>query len=260
MLFPLPQGTAVSMDPTTLCLALLIALVAGMVKGIVGFAMPMILMSGLGTLVAPEIALAALILPTLLGNGIQAFRQGPVMALMSVKKFRRFLIIGCICLVTSAQFVLSISSDILVVGIGSVVAVASLIQILGMEIRLKRHSIVSDTVFGTIAGLLGGVSGIWGPPTVLYLLALNTEKMEQIRIQGVIYGLGAVAMTGAHMVSGVLNFETVWLSVVLTPAALIGMWIGGILVGHIRQHLFRRATLIVLLLGALNLMRLGLLA
>jgi len=63
----------------TLDLLLLIAVtavIAGMVKGIVGFAMPMIFITGMTIFVAPDLALGILILPTLVTNGWQAGRQG----------------------------------------------------------------------------------------------------------------------------------------------------------------------------------------
>ena len=47
-------------------LALCIALFAGLVKGVVGFGLPTILISGLSTFLSPELALAGLILPTVL--------------------------------------------------------------------------------------------------------------------------------------------------------------------------------------------------
>ena len=71
-----------------------IALCAGVVKGVVGFAMPLILLSGLSTFVAPDIALACLIVPTLMTNTWQALRQGGAAAVASVVRFRVFLIAG----------------------------------------------------------------------------------------------------------------------------------------------------------------------
>ena len=57
-------------------IAFLIALGAGLVKGVVGFAMPTILISGLSSFMAPDLALACLIVPTVLTNAWQALRQG----------------------------------------------------------------------------------------------------------------------------------------------------------------------------------------
>lgn len=56
--------------------ALAITLFAGFVKGTVGFAMPLILVSAFAVFLPQELALAGLILPTLLANVSQAFRQG----------------------------------------------------------------------------------------------------------------------------------------------------------------------------------------
>ncbi len=57
----------------------------------VGFAMPMILISGLSSVMAPELALAGLIVPTLVTNGMQSLRQGVGAAKASIRKFHVFL-------------------------------------------------------------------------------------------------------------------------------------------------------------------------
>ena len=59
-----------------MCAALAITFVAGFVKGAVGFAMPLIMISAFTAFLAPDQALAGLILPTLLTNISQAFRAG----------------------------------------------------------------------------------------------------------------------------------------------------------------------------------------
>ena len=81
------------------------AAMAGVIKGVVGFGMPTVLISGLSTFLSPEWALAGLILPTVMSNGLQALRQGLRAAFNSVRHYRIFLIVGGLCLVISAQFV-----------------------------------------------------------------------------------------------------------------------------------------------------------
>lgn len=240
--------------------ALAVALVAGVVKGLVGFGMPMILVSGLGNFLAPELALAGLIVPTLVTNGMQALRQGPAQAAKSMQKFRVFLGAGLITLLISAQFVRVLPTDIMLLIIGVLVAGFAIMQLVGLRFHLQKPSKRLELGIGGFAGLIGGVSGVWGPPTVAYLTALNTEKTEQMRVQGVIYGLGAVALAVAHIGSGVLNGDTVVFSVMLVPSAILGMWVGGTVQDRIDQTAFRKATLIVLALAAANLIRKALLA
>ncbi|NSY39731.1 sulfite exporter TauE/SafE family protein [Leisingera sp. ANG59] len=247
------------LSPAELAAAFGIALLAGTVKGLVGFAMPMIFISGLSMFLAPDLALAGLILPTLVTNGMQALRQGPAAAMASIRKFRVFLLIGLVCLLLSAQSVRLLPQQALLLVIGLPVTVFACIQLMGKTFTIANPSRRSEAMVGGIAGLIGGVSGVWGPPTVAYLTALNTEKTEQIRVQGVIYGLGAVALLVAHVGSGVIRAETAPFSLALIVPAVAGMWIGGQLHDRIDQVLFRRATLVVLLIAGLNLLRRGLL-
>ncbi|MFC4667291.1 sulfite exporter TauE/SafE family protein [Seohaeicola nanhaiensis] len=247
------------LDPFHLVLALAIALLSGLVKGMVGFAMPMILVSGLGTFLPPEIALAGLILPTVVTNGMQALGQGLRAALGSVRQFRVFLIAGLVCLLISAQLVRLIAPSTFLLALGVPVTFFALIQLFGLRLRFDASHRRIEALFGAIAGFIGGLSGVWGPPTVMYLTALDTPKQEQLRIQGVIYGLGAVALLGAHFTSGVMRAETLPFSLILVLPAMLGMWIGGLFVHQIDQATFRKATLAVLLIAGLNLIRRGLL-
>ncbi len=241
--------------PEDLAAAFAVALVAGTVKGLVGFAMPMILISGLSMFMPPDMALAGLILPTLVTNGMQALRQGVGAALQSMKRFRLFLLVGLVFLLTSAQLVRVLPQEALLLIIGIPVSLFALTQLMGKQLTLSKPTRRSEALVGGFAGFIGGVSGIWGPPTVAYLTALGTEKSEQIRVQGVIYGMGAVALLFGHIASGVVSSETAPFSVALILPAVLGMWIGGRLHDRIDQAAFRRVTLIVLLVAGLNLLR-----
>ena len=90
---------------------------------------------------------------------------------------------------------------------------------------------------------------------MLYLTALDTPKTEQVRVQGVIYGAGAVVLTLAHLRSGILTFETALFSAALCVPALIGMALGFAVQDRLDQDKFRRITLIVLVVAGLNLIR-----
>lgn len=248
------------LTPAGLALACAIAVAAGLVKGMVGFAMPMILISGLSAFLAPELALAGLILPTLVTNAQQALRQGRAAAWASLRRFRLFLLAGLLCLLVGAGLVRVIPQSLFLVLIGLPVTGFALMQLAGLRFHLAAPSPRIELAAGGLAGLIGGLSGVWGPPTVAYLTALDTPKSDQVRVQGVIYGLGALALMGAHLGSGVLNPQTAPFSALLVVPALIGMWAGGKVHDRIDQATFRKATLAVLLLAGLNLLRRGLFA
>lgn len=242
--------------PMILAVSAACAVLAGVVKGAVGFAMPMVMISTLSSLMAPELALAALIGPTLATNGVQALRQGGRAAWGSIKRFRVFLAVGCVTLAASAQLVTLVPQNVLLLLIGGPVVLFAAVQIAGWRPRFAP-SARAEALVGGFAGAVGGVSGVWGPPTVLYLTAIETPKADQMRIQGVIYGLGAAVLTLAHVQSGVLRAETWGLSVGMIPPALLGMWLGLKVSDRIDQGTFRKATLVVLAVAGANLIRRG---
>ncbi|MBT9384719.1 sulfite exporter TauE/SafE family protein [Pseudooceanicola sp. CBS1P-1] len=243
-------------DPTLLLACLALAMFAGLVKGMVGFAMPMILISGLSSLVPPDLALAGLILPTLVTNAWQGLRGGPAAAWAVVRQFRLFLLVAFVALMVSAQLVRWLPAGLMLGLIGGLIVLYAASQLLGRALVLGHPPAKRvEIAVAALAGGIGGVSGVWGPPTVAYLTALETPKGAQVRIQGVIYGLGALSLLGAHLGSGVLNAQTLPFSLVLVPAALAGMGLGFRIHDRIEQALFRRLTLAVLLIAGLNLLR-----
>ncbi|WP_375691905.1 sulfite exporter TauE/SafE family protein [Pseudooceanicola sp. LIPI14-2-Ac024] len=243
------------MSPEVFALCLAVAVFAGIIKGMVGFAMPMILVSGLGSIVGPELALAGLILPTLATNGWQALRQGPRAAWESMVRFRVFLIIGFVALVVSAQLVRVMPERLMLALIGVPITLFAVTQLMGKALVLPSASLKVEAAIGGFAGFIGGFSGVWGPPTVAYLTALDTPKKEQMRIQGVIYGLGAAALVGAHIASGVFSRETAPFSAALLIPAGIGMAVGLKVQDRVDQATFRKVTLVVLLVAGMNLVR-----
>jgi uncharacterized membrane protein YfcA len=211
--------------------------------------------------VAPEIALAGLILPTLVTNGVQALRQGIGAAIGSLVKYRLFLLSGLVFMIASAQLVVWLSEAAMLLIIGVPIVIYSGFALSGRPLRLAPEpGRRVEAAIGALAGFFGGISGVWGPPTVVMLTALNTEKTEQMRVQGVIYGMGAVVLVGAHLSSGVLNAQSLPFSVILAAPALLGLWIGFRIQDRVNQQVFRRLTLAVLVIAGLNLVRRGLLA
>ena len=235
-----------------------VALCAGLVKGVVGFAMPTVLIAGLSTMMPPELALAGLILPTLATNLWQALRQGVGAALASVARFRVFLLAGGAVMVVAAQAVPRLPPAAMFLFIGPLITAYALSTLMGRGLRLSPDGGArGEAGMGALAGLFGGLSGIWGPPTVAMLIARGTGKAEQMRVQGVIYGLGTLLLLVSHLGSGVLRAETLPLSLALVPPALLGIGLGFLLQDRFDQETFRKVTLWVLLLAGLNLIRRG---
>lgn len=243
--------------PALLALASVIALFAGFVKGAVGFALPMILISGMGSFFPAEVALAGLILPTFTSNLVQGFSGGWREAWEAIRRFRLYIAVLLVVLSVSAQAVALVPQSVLFVLIGLPVTGFALTQIAGLHLVLDGARRRWEVLFGVIAGLMSGFSGTWGPPTVMYLTAIGAEKRMAMRAQGVIYLLGSAMLLAAHLRSGILNATTAPFSVWLVVPALVGMWIGARAHHRLEQARFRQLMLWVLLVAGLNLIRRG---
>ncbi|MBK5926601.1 sulfite exporter TauE/SafE family protein, partial [Rhodobaculum claviforme] len=101
----------------------------------------------------------------------------------------------------------------------------------------------------------GGISGVWGPPVIIYLVSVGAEKREMIRVQGVVFLIGGIVLLSAHLQSGVLNAVTLPLSAALVVPAAVGMWLGFRLQDRLDPIRFRRWTLVLLAVTGLNLVR-----
>ncbi len=239
----------------SLMFSLIVGLAAGFIKGIVGFAMPMILLSGMAVIVPADAALAALILPTFFSNIQQSMVNGIPSTLLSIGRFKVFLITGSFFLLVGALLMPHIPSKLFLGILGCLIVFFSLLQINRPKLKIRQNKGFVSVCFAATTGFIGGISGIWGPPVVAYLTALNTEKNEQIRIQGVIYGLGAALLLLGHLISGIFSWETAPLSALLVAPALLGVWLGTSVRDRFDQKTFRSATLIVLIIAGLNLIR-----
>jgi uncharacterized protein len=239
--------------------ALAVTFLAGIVKGAVGFAMPMILVSAFAVFLPTDLALAGLILPTLFTNISQAFRQGVPAAQKTAVTYHRFLIGTVICIALSAPFAEVIPRAIYLLMLGLPITVFAGLQLMGVSLAIKlQHRNRAEWGLGVVGGLYGGISGIWGPPLLVFLLSTGADKVQAIRAQGVVFLIGAVALLAAHLGTGLANAETLGFSAALTLPALAGLYTGYAVQDRLDQRRFGQWTRALLVITGLNLVRLAL--
>ncbi len=241
-------------------LAFAVMFFAGFTKGAVGFALPMISVSGIGSLMSAEVAIAALILPGLVTNLMQSLRNGIVAALGSLLKYWRINLSLFVLIGLCAQLIVVLPEAAIFSILGVVVSAFGLVQLLGWKPRYRKENEgLIEWVVGLVAGFLGGLAGVWGPPILMYLLARDVPKIEIVRVQGIAFLIGSIVLTAAHLYSGVLNTVTIPFSSWLILPAVAGMWLGQRLQDRLPQAEFRKLVLFVLILAGLNLLRRGVL-
>jgi len=133
---------------------------------------------------------------------------------------------------------------------GSLVILLVVAMWLGWSYRGEIH-VVPSLIAGAVAGLLAGIAAMGGTIIALYLLSFP-DRAERVR--GTILTLAAMVITylvAMHVYHGITTTLTVWRAVILTPAVLIGAWLGTQLFVGASDVLFRRVALVCIAVAGL---------
>jgi len=234
----------------------IVLFLGGLVKGAVGFALPLIAVSGISMFLPAQTAVALMMVSMLTANLWQSFRDGVGAATETIGRYRVLLLVLLPTILAFSQFLAVVPERLFFAILGGGVTLFSILQLIGWRpVFVTRAPLLSQAGAGLIGGLFGGLAGIWGPPVTLYLVAASTSKRDTMLALGVIFGLGSVVLVAGMIAAGLLNATTGLLSALLAGPAMLGMGLGLWLHDKLNAAAFRRATLVVLVLTGLNLVR-----
>ena len=244
-------------EPTPLNLVMVIAafFAAGLSKGVIGVGIPLIAVPVLSGVMHPASIISVLALPIVLSNIWQAI-DGRRFGLT----FRRFwpatitIVIGS---AIGAQFITTIDPKQAQLVLGIVVLLYSGSQLLKVRIPAPPPATekIWTAIVGFISGCLGGFAAYFGPPMIMYLLALRVTKDEFISGAAMLYLIGATPLFVILAWKGVLAGPELTLSAAGSVVILGAMFFGRWLRERISQEVFRKALLVVLLVMAMNMLR-----
>ena len=240
-------------------LVLSITICAGIIKGIVGFAMPLIMVTGFATFLPLDLAIIAMIIPTLVTNFQQAFRDGINPAVIPLKRFWKYLLMLCLTILISSQLMPIIPDHTLFLTMGFPILIFTLLQIFKIKLKIfNNNQTINEIFFGFFAGFFGGLTGTWGPPTVSFFLTQNLDRKLQLRSQGIIYFFGSITFIIGYTNTQLFTLSALAFSTMLLFPAILGVFIGNRLSKKIDNKRFIMLTQLLLLLASINLIRHGL--
>lgn len=241
-------------DPATLALIAVVMVVAGFVKGVTGMGLPLVSL-GLITFFLPiKEVLGIIILPLMLTNIWQVFTVRGTLA--PLRRFWPMLVTMMAGLAIGAQMVALLDASWSYLVVGSMVTVFTALGLLHPTMRLPPRAEVSGGVaIGALAGICGGMSGIWGPPISMYLLALDLKKNDFIGTVGLVWFLGTLPLGLFYALNGIIGGHNVLYSAAACIPAVLGLLVGQRILRRIPQESFRKVLMATLFLIGLNLIR-----
>ena len=242
------------LDDATVVLLVGVLVLAGLVKGTIGFGLPLVAVSIVTQILPKEWALALMILPVVLSNLFLGF-QGRLFV-PSLRRFWPVIIAVCSGIFAGAMGLAWLPQARFMLVVGLVVVVFALAEQFRLVLPVPaRHERGIGIAAGLFGGLLGGVSTAFGPPLIMYLTALRLSKAEFVAAIGAIWTFASLMLIVAFHQSGILVGERAWWSLAACIPVGAGLWLGSRLRDRIPQEPFRRLVRLALLLLGVNLIR-----
>ncbi len=227
----------------TLLIAMLIALMGGIVSGLAGF--------GFGLATVP---LMLMIYPpatvTALGSSL-ALASGWIVLISTWRTVQVKTLGALIPGATVGVFIGTILLNRLEPAVikliaGSVVLLFAISVLRGWRIDAVHHPLAAPLA-GLASGTLSTSAGMSGPPVVL-LFTTRQYDMHQFRgsITAYFYYVNFVGLS-VLILRGIVGWEQLQVAIHLLPAAIIGGFVGRRLLRLVSQSQFRKITLVMLL-------------
>ena len=238
-------------DPTIVVIIILAVLAGGLIKGTLGFGMPMVALPIIAFVIPATTAMIILCAPILLTNFLQIkFKQG-----ISSYRFLPMILCLIIGLLVGARLILEINLNTITQIIAISIIFAALINCFGFKIKnpKKSRERVITSIIGFGSGILGGLSTFYGPPMLAYLVASDLPKEKFVRTVSVMYFVGSFPLYGSLIYYGFATKQDIIMSVFLILPAFISQQIGTRIRDKINQKQFRICILVTLIILGISL-------
>ena len=238
-------------DPIIVVIIILAVLAGGLIKGTLGFGMPMVALPIIAFVIPATTAMIILCAPILLTNFLQIkFKQG-----VSSYRFLPMILSLIIGLLVGARLILEINLNTITQIIAISIIFAALINCFGFKIQnpKKSRERVITSIIGFSSGILGGLSTFYGPPMLAYLVASDLPKEKFVRTISVMYFIGSFPLYGSLIYYGFATKQDIIMSVFLILPAFISQQIGTRIRDKINQKQFRICILVTLIILGISL-------
>lgn len=232
------------LDLGTTAWIMVVFFLAGVIKGVVGFGMPLFALSVLSISMPLSVAIAANVGPSLVTNFMQAVR-GPYLRRL-VRRLWPFLVpaLALIWLGTRIQTLIDPAIPGLLLGVLAMAFAATGLSGFALRLSAEAERWLGPVV-GSVNGFVTGITGVFVIPGGLYLQSLGLRRDELVQALGILFLL-STAMIGVVFTAKSLMTPTL----ALVSALAIGPGIVGMRIGErLRQRLSERLFRIVFLLG-----------
>ncbi len=228
-----------SFDVTAIAQMLVVFVLAGLVKGVVGLGLPTVSMALLALSMTPAHAAALLVVPSLVTN---VWQLRPWVSLPSMLRRLAPLSAGVLAGTTFGTMAFGAPSGrhaAMALGVALVVYAGWGLRGVCWTVRPGTERWLGPIV-GLLTGLVTATTGVFVVPAVPYLQALALSRDRLIQAMGISFTVSTVALGAGLAVEAQYTGRLLVMSTLMLVPALIGMRLGDRLRRRLSQALFRR--------------------
>lgn len=226
------------MTATVLVFVLVVFVVAGFTKGIIGLGLPTISMGLLAVVLPPTEAAALLILPSLITNVWQMMDGGH---LRSVLRRLWPLNLG-VCAGTwgGAAFLSGLGGPYGALALGVALILYALSGLAALKLAVPR---AAEAWLGPLAGVVTGAitaaTGVFVIPAVPYMQAIGLQKDELVQALGLSFTVSTLALAATLAGGRAFTWDLAWPSLAALVVAILGMRLGQAVRARLSPQAFR---------------------
>jgi uncharacterized membrane protein YfcA len=223
--------------------SLLAVFLGSMLSGMTGFGFALIAVPLLTLVLAPQTVVPMVRLQSLLTGTLVVLDARRWLDLPRVW----LLIVASLVGLPLGVYLLTVwNTDTLKVFIGSVTVLFASLMLLGANIQLGEGPLVKAPV-GFVSGVLGGSTGMAGPPMVIFFSSRAVEKQAFRANLALLFAVQNVFSIPLYAAGGVLTRGVLVSTIVLLPALLIGAPLGIRLSQRVNEVVFRKVALLAVI-------------
>ncbi|MFT7556914.1 MAG: putative membrane protein YfcA, partial [Planctomycetota bacterium] len=222
-------------------------LAAGLVKGVIGLGLPTISLAILALSFDLGEAMALLLVPSLLTNFLQAASGGEFVALC--KRLWLFMLAATVSVFFGAGLFSHFALDDLMFLLGTVLMLHALISFANPRLTFtQQNPRLLGPVFGSVNGVLTGMTGSFVVPGVIYLQSIGMNRDQLVQAMGILFSLSTIALALSLQVHNRISIEQLSYSAIGLLPALAGMFAGQAIRKQLSESVFRQVFFGALLL------------
>jgi uncharacterized membrane protein YfcA len=239
--------------PASIIIGIVVMLVlAGMTKGLVGVGMPIVAVPLLNLLVDLPVTVAILSIPLIISNVPQALDGDPIGVVL---RRLRPVLLGLVAGVVGGVYALvTIRIDLLKPLVGAILIVVVTLMLLSPHIVVPPKSeYYVGPLAGLVGGILGGLAALAGPFVFIYILALGLSKDRFVQYSSMYLVVASTLLTVTLGGFGGLGWRDALISTCAVIPIIVGMRLGAQLRAFVSPPMFRRLILLVVMVSGVHL-------